>query len=237
MLGITSPLETRTAPTMTGGSRKARPRRARAQPPRLRPAGQPRRRPRTCPRSGGRPASTRPATAAYAHAVRATDDRRRCLLTEGASGRSRPAAGPRQDRAAERRLRRAEPRRVSVARGPGQQEDGSPTPSAARWREAGRPGVEVAIDDVGHRLHDVVVDLRGAVVDTRHHGDEGTVLHALDRQPAVGVENAAVQGSPGGSRRGPCGVEEADAASELGKQLRERDRTGKRQVDAPACRW
>ena len=55
-----------------------------------------------------------------------------------------------------------------------------------------RPRLEVALDHVGHRLDDVVVDPRRRLVDAGGDGEQPAVLDALDGQPGVGGELAAL---------------------------------------------
>ena len=98
------------------------------------------------------------------------------------------------------------------------------------------PGLEVSLDDVGHRLDDVVVDARHRVVDPGGHGDQPAVLDALDDQAGVTRERAALGGDEVVAAVDRRAVEQADAARQLGHQLGDRDGAGEHEVDAARAR-
>ena len=63
---------------------------------------------------------------------------------------------------------------------------------AVRRPEAGAHGLQVALDHVGHRLDDVVVDPRRRLVDAGGDGEQPAVLDALGDQPGLRRELAAL---------------------------------------------
>ena len=95
----------------------------------------------------------------------------------------------------------------------------------------GRPRLEVALDHVGHRLDDVVVDAGCRVGHAGGHGDDAAVLDALDGQPGVGGQLTTVDGDEAVAAVDRGGVEEPDAARELRHQLRDGHGAGQHQVD------
>ena len=100
----------------------------------------------------------------------------------------------------------------------------------------GLPRLELVLDDVGHRLDDVVIDARGLVVDAGGDGQQAAVLDALDQQPRVVGEAATVLGDQPVAAVHGAGVEDADAACQLGDELGDRHRAGKDEVDATRTR-
>ena len=94
------------------------------------------------------------------------------------------------------------------------------------------PGLEVALDDVGHRLDDVVVDPRRAVVDAGGDGEVPAVLDALHDQAGVVGQRAALGGDDAVAAVDGGGVEQADAAGQLGQQLGDGHGAGQDEVDA-----
>ena len=95
----------------------------------------------------------------------------------------------------------------------------------------GLPRLEVALDDVGHRLDHVVVHPRRLVVDAGGDGEQAAVLDALHDQARVGGQLAALLGDQAVAAVDGDGVEQADAAGQLGDQLGDRDGAGQHQVD------
>ena len=106
---------------------------------------------------------------------------------------------------------------------PGRDEGG--TPAGRR-----RPRLQVALDDVGHRLDDVVVDPRRRLVDPGRDGEQAAVLDALGDQPGLRRELAALGGDHPVAAVDRGGVEQADAARQLGHELGQRHRAGQHEV-------
>ena len=100
------------------------------------------------------------------------------------------------------------------------------TPSCRRL-----PRLELVLDDVGHRLDDVVVDARGLVVDAGGDGEEAAVLDALHRQAGVVDQDPALLGHQAVAAVDGGGVEQADRAGELGHELGDRDRARQHEID------
>ncbi len=93
------------------------------------------------------------------------------------------------------------------------------------------PRLEVALDDVGHRLDDVVVDPRRLVVDAGGDGQHDPVLDALHGEAGVGGElTALLRHQPVAAVDGRA-VEQPDAPGQLGQQLGHRHRGRQHQVD------
>lgn len=95
----------------------------------------------------------------------------------------------------------------------------------------GLPGLELVLHHVGHGLDDVVVDARGLIVDAGGDGEEAAVLDALDQQAGVVREPTTVPGDQAVAAVDRAGVEDADAARELGDELGDGHRTGEDEVD------
>ena len=96
-------------------------------------------------------------------------------------------------------------------------------------------GRELRLDDVGHRLDDVVVDLVGRDVDglERQHGAVGD---ALGGEAAVGVDEQPAAGDEPEAVGGVAGVEHAELAGELGHQLDDRDAARHTEIRAARAR-
>ena len=105
------------------------------------------------------------------------------------------------------------------------------TPSCRRL-----PRLELVLDDVGHRLDDVVVDTRGLVVDAGGDGQEAAVLDALHRQTGVVGQDPALLGHQAVAAVDGGGVEQADRAGELRHELGDRDRARQHQIDPSRSR-
>ncbi len=98
-----------------------------------------------------------------------------------------------------------------------------------------RPGAQVALDHVGHRLDHVVVDPGRRVVDPGGDGEQGAVLDPLDHQPGVGGQEPTLGRAHPVAAVHRHRVEEPHAAGQLGDHLGQRHRAGQDQVDAAAA--
>ena len=103
-------------------------------------------------------------------------------------------------------------------------------------RAVGRgPRGELGLDEVGHGLDDVVVDLV-AVGSVGLEREDRAVLDALCRKASVALDDGAVGAQQAVAEAGGVGLEHAQLAREVRDDLGDRDRPGDAEVGAPGPR-